>query len=233
MPTRQKKRGSTARPAPARRASRVRGERTRQSIVAATQQVIAREGVGAVSHRSVAQEAGVNLSLTTYYFVDLYDLIAAAFKAFSDGGQGELSDQWQRGFQFLSRIGRVPGSPVETRRKIRNYALKSICDHIESKVTQDPIGLAIEHQFFFAALNDPRLVQMATAHRTRVTAPLIELFRVFGSPQPEVDADLMFGTVIRLEYEALLHDSREADSRRVRREIKRLLDLFLGLPAGR
>jgi AcrR family transcriptional regulator len=223
------KRKRSTRPTPARRASRMRGERTRQAIVAATQKVIARDGVAAVSHRAVAQEAGVNLSLTTYYFVDLYDLIAAAFKAFSDGGQGELSEQWQRGFRFLERVGPVPGSSIETRRKVRNYALKSICEHIESKVTRDPIGLAIEHQFFFAALNDPRLVQMAAAHRTRVTAPLIDLFRRFGSRQSEVDADLMFGTVIRLEYEALLHDSREADSRRVRREIKRLLDLFLGL----
>ena len=211
----------------------MRGERTRQAIVSATQRVIARDGVAGVSHRSVAQEAGVNLSLTTYYFVDLYDLIAAAFKAFSDGGQSSLSEEWQRGFSFLDRTGPVPGSSVETRRKVRNYALKSICEHIEAKVTQDPIGLAIEHQFFFAALNDPRLVQMATAHRTRVTRPLIDLFKLFGSPQPGIDADLMFGTVIRLEYEALLHDSREADSKRVRREIKRLLDLFLGLSDSR
>lgn len=232
MPIKRQRRLRTTRPQPARRASRIRGERTRQAILAATQRVIARDGVAAVSHRAVAQEARVNLSLTTYYFVDLYDLIAAAFKQFSDGGQDELSEQWQRGFEFLARIGSIPGSPVETRRKVRNYALKSICDHIESKVTQDPIGLAIEHQFFFAALNDPRLVQMAADHRSRLTAPLVRLFRLFGSPQPLVDADLMFGTVIRLEYEALLHDSREADSKRVRREIKRLLDLFLALPAG-
>ena len=130
MATKRQRGRSTKRPAPARRASRLRGERTRQAIVEATQRVIARNGVAAVSHRSVAQEAGVNLSLTTYYFVDLYDLVAAAFRAFSDGGQGQLSEEWQRGFGFLERIGPVPGSSVDTRRKVRNYALKSICDHI-------------------------------------------------------------------------------------------------------
>lgn len=222
------------RPNHARRASRERGERTRQAIVAAAQRVIARDGVRAVSHRAVAQEAGVNLSLTTYYFVDLYDLIAAAFSAFSDGGQRDLREEWARGFRYLAKVGSLASAPQNVRARVRNYTLDRICEHVQRKVTEESVWLAIEHQFFFAALNDSRLVEMAAAHRKRLLEPLVELFRLFGSSQAAVDAELLFGTIIRLEYEALLHDTHDADFRRVRREVKRLLDLMLGLstPGG-
>jgi DNA-binding transcriptional regulator YbjK len=221
--------GGAARPAYARRASRQRGERTRQKIIAAAQRVIARDGVRAASHRSVAQEAGVNLSLTTYYFVDLYELIAAAFRTFSDGGNSQLRERWERGFRYLDKLGPVSSLGTEARERVRDYALKQICDHMRVKVTQESVWLAIEQQFFFAALNDRRLMEMASAHRARLLAPLIELFQYFESPQPAIDAELLFGTIIRLEYEALLHDTHEVHFRRARREVKRLLDLMFGL----
>lgn len=175
----------------------------------------------------------MNLSLTTYYFVDLYDLIAAAFRSFSDGGQPDLREEWSRGFRYLAKVGPLATAPAGVRKRVRNYALDRICEHVQRKVNEESVWLAIEHQFFFAALNDPRLVDMAAAHRKRLLEPLIDLFKRFGSPHAAVDAELLFGTIIRLEYEALLHDTHEADFKRARREIKRLLDLMLGLSTER
>ena len=54
-----------------RRGTRPKGEKTRQKILAATLRVIASEGVRGTTHRVIAKEAGVQLSLTTYYFKDL------------------------------------------------------------------------------------------------------------------------------------------------------------------
>lgn len=216
--------------APAR-ATRTRGELTRQEIIAATQRVIARDGVRAVTHRSVAQEAEVNLSLTTYYFTDLYALTAAAFQAFTDADHTALRESWERGFRYLSGVGDIASASEATRLRVRDYVLNRVCEYVEHKLSEQAVGLALEHQFFFAALNDPRLVEMANIHRSRLVQPMIELCRLFGSLQPEVDADLLFGTIIRHEYEALLHASPEADIRRMRRELKRLLDFFLGLNA--
>jgi DNA-binding transcriptional regulator YbjK len=45
-----------------------KGERRREEIIRATLRVIGRGGTGAVTHRAVAEEAGVPLSATTYYF---------------------------------------------------------------------------------------------------------------------------------------------------------------------
>ena len=50
---------------------RAQGEQTRQTILKATLEVLAQQGYTAITHRAVAKQAGVNYSLTTYYFKDL------------------------------------------------------------------------------------------------------------------------------------------------------------------
>lgn len=52
--------------------------RTRDSIVAATVRIVAREGVAAVTHRRVAAEADVALSSTTWHFAAKADILEAA-----------------------------------------------------------------------------------------------------------------------------------------------------------
>lgn len=56
----------------------VRGERRRAELIDATLQVIEREGVGGVSHRSVAKLAGVSPSAAIHHFATLDDLLVAA-----------------------------------------------------------------------------------------------------------------------------------------------------------
>lgn len=57
---------------------RLKGERRRRAILDATLRVIAREGVGAVSHRNVAREAEVPPASIAYYFNGIDDLLVAS-----------------------------------------------------------------------------------------------------------------------------------------------------------
>jgi TetR/AcrR family transcriptional regulator, regulator of biofilm formation and stress response len=56
----------------------VRGQRRRAQLIDATLEVIERDGVGGVSHRSVARIAGVSPSAAIHYFATLDDLLVAA-----------------------------------------------------------------------------------------------------------------------------------------------------------
>lgn len=56
----------------------VRGERRRTELIDATLEVIERDGVGGVSHRSVAKLAGVSPSAAIHHFATLDDLLVAA-----------------------------------------------------------------------------------------------------------------------------------------------------------
>lgn len=55
-----------------------KGRHRRSQIVAAAAELLAERGPQAVSHRAVAQRAGVSLSATTYYFDNLNDLLNQA-----------------------------------------------------------------------------------------------------------------------------------------------------------
>jgi DNA-binding transcriptional regulator YbjK len=46
--------------------------------------LISKQGIGAVSHRAVAEKAGVPLASTTYYFDSLDDLLEGALRLFVD-----------------------------------------------------------------------------------------------------------------------------------------------------
>lgn len=52
-----------------------KGERRREELLRATLRVIGARGADAVTHRAVAEEAGVPLSATTYYFASKEELL--------------------------------------------------------------------------------------------------------------------------------------------------------------
>ena len=58
-----------------------RGEERHQALVDATLQIIEDEGLEGVTHRRVADAAGVPLAATTYYFSSKEDLMQAAMEA--------------------------------------------------------------------------------------------------------------------------------------------------------
>lgn len=62
--------------APPRRQSR--GKHKREQLVQACANVMLRDGPAAVTHRAVAQQAGMSLASTTYYFQSLDEMIEAA-----------------------------------------------------------------------------------------------------------------------------------------------------------
>ena len=64
---------------------RLKGERRRRAIVDAALRLVAREGVGAVTHRNVAREAGVPPASIAYYFDGIDDLLVASLL---DGCEG-------------------------------------------------------------------------------------------------------------------------------------------------
>lgn len=206
-----------------RRGTRPRGEKTRQKILAATLRVIAKEGVRGTTHRAIAKEAGVQLSLTTYYFTDLNELISLAFRAFMERDYGALTEQWQKAFRYLDQFSPEDLQQDETRRRIIDYCTKRIVDHVRHGLTVHPEGLAVEHHFFFEALSDPMLQELSNLHRSRLLQPIVRFCEYFNANDPETDAQLLFGTITRLEYEALSATAGDVDYRAIRTEIRRIV----------
>jgi len=66
------------------RGPRLPAEEMRRRVLAGVLRVIATRGVEGLTHRMVAEAAGVSLSTTTYYFATLEDMLVAAMRAEMD-----------------------------------------------------------------------------------------------------------------------------------------------------
>ncbi|MCU1396404.1 MAG: hypothetical protein JWM34_4832 [Ilumatobacteraceae bacterium] len=69
---------------------RARGAASRESIVEAAGRVVVASGLVAVTHRAIAEEAGVSLARTTYHFASIEALLRAVQRHFTDGFDARL-----------------------------------------------------------------------------------------------------------------------------------------------
>jgi TetR/AcrR family transcriptional regulator, regulator of biofilm formation and stress response len=83
-----------------------RGERRRREVLEAALRVIAERGVAGVTHRAVAEAAGVPASTTTYYFASLDELLEAALVLF-------VREEAARLHSLSDRLGEIDLPPRE------------------------------------------------------------------------------------------------------------------------
>lgn len=63
---------------------KLRGQRRRAQIIAATLEIVRRDGATGVTHRTVAKQAGITTSLILHYFATLDDLLIATLTTVTD-----------------------------------------------------------------------------------------------------------------------------------------------------
>jgi AcrR family transcriptional regulator len=78
----------------------VRGQETRLKILDAARQMLVEHGAGGTSTRSVADEAGVPLSLVHYHFGGKQGLLVAVLER-ENAEPGPLADKWRTACDFL------------------------------------------------------------------------------------------------------------------------------------
>ena len=206
-----------------KRGTRPRGEQTRRRILDATLEVIAQEGVRGTTHRAIARQAGVQLSLTTYYFRDLNELLSLAFRTFMDRDYGAVTEQWDKAFRYLDQFTPSDLADTAVRQRIVDYCTRRLVDHLRHGLSEHPEDLAVEHHFFYEALNDPTLQGLSDSHRSRLLEPVVRFCAYFNATDPETDARLLFGTITRLAYEALPSIPDNVDYKSIRNEIRRMV----------
>ncbi len=211
------------------RARRNKGEQTRRRILDAVLRVIAREGTRGVTHRAVAAEAAVQLSLTTYYFRDIEEMIEEAFTHFSEDMRPGMESLWSGLFDLLDRFSAVELRKTSVREEICAQLADRATDHMMNQIATKPVGLAVEQVFFTEVRLSPRLRRLGAAHRRQLLEPLERVCRRFNPVDPALDAELLLNTVMALEHQALATSPEEVDEERIRRLLRRHIGWVLGL----
>jgi DNA-binding transcriptional regulator YbjK len=188
-----------------RQTSRESSEHRRLAILRAALRVLVRDGVRGVRHRAVAKEAEVPLSATTYYFKDIHDLLVDAFTLYAKETLETFVDpfwaganEWVR--SYPQEVKNDPALLAEIIERMgvmgANYILQRVSSHREQ--------LVLEHAFWYAALTDERMHEMALRHGLRLLESFTQMLEYVGVNEMDLAAKSILMTVRRLEYEGML-----------------------------
>jgi len=177
-----------ARPRSATARSVVRGT-AREAILAATLQVVAEEGVDSVTHRRVAERAGVSLGSPTHHFSGRDELIREAFRSYllrADEALVALADAAEaRGGRAISSARHILIALIE-----REFA--------------DPTLVRAEYELLLFASKDRELAIIVAAWEARAVGALAALLERAGSPRPTESARTLVNFVRGFELERLV-----------------------------
>ena len=122
---------------------RARGH-ARTAILAATLEIIASDGIDAVTHRRVAEIAGVSPGSTTHHFTSREDLIRETFRFYL-----------QMASEFMSAIDEeVRASIADPLERVRRFATEIIKREFEHPGEEN---IRAEHEMLLYASTDPEL----------------------------------------------------------------------------
>lgn len=160
---------------------KTKGELTRERIIKATLDLIAEEGLRAVSTRNVAKRGEFRHSLITYYFSSIDNLLCEAFSSFETEELGSFGE-------LLEDVNRLLENNDE-----RSDLIEKIAEALVLFVSADQHPkrkrqIAIEHQFVFSATGSDELSRRVEHYNKRVFEATREIVERLGSDDVDVDA---------------------------------------------
>lgn len=173
---------------------RPRGEARRRAILEAALRLLGREGGGAVTHRSVAKEAGVPLAATTYYFESKDALLREAFALCMTEDVAALAAE-----PFL-----VPGASVTV-----DAVAERVTTLMASRLGDDRHTMLIQYELGLEAARRPELQPMARAWTAAYAGAAAPALAALGSSDPETDAWIFVTSLEGVELEALASGEQE------------------------
>ena len=169
-----------AQPAPAaetdrsapRRKGRDNNER-RLLLLQTTLRLIADEGVDAVSHRSVAERAGVPLGSTTYWFASRQEMLSQALAYFA-----RLEIETLR-----ERLASVLGRRLSRKRLVDEFTALLL-----PQLEEERWRTIAQYALLEAAARQPQLEPVCREWTEAWDEALAEVFASLGAPSPELEA---------------------------------------------
>ncbi len=184
----------------------------REQILDATLRVIGREGRSAVTHRAVAEEAGVPLGSTTYYFDSRDDLLGQALE--------QVAAQEVERYARLGEELRSVGSG------------KELADRLISELVaaaEDRVAYIAEYELWLEAGRRPDLRDAAQSWCNAEQGAIAAALRELGSSDPRADASIVVATLDGLGERVLARDEDPAAAaKELQPELRRLIERLLG-----
>jgi AcrR family transcriptional regulator len=180
----------------------------RTAILSATLEIIASDGIDAVTHRRVAEQAGVSPGSTTHHFSSREDLLREAFRFYL-----------QTASRFMSALDEeIRASTPDPLERVRRLASEIIRREFEHSGEQ---SIRAEHEMLLYASTDGQLASHVRDWDTRWVGHMAGDLEAAGWARPVETARTVINLIRGYELERLLNPQLEVD------EFQRRLDLVL------
>lgn len=170
-----------------------------------TLRLIATEGIDAVSHRSVAERAGVPLGSTTYWFASRQDMLRQALEYFA---RLELDT-------MRERLGGVLGKGLSRRRLIDVFAA-----HMVGQIGDERWSAMAQYALLNEAARQPELERVCREWNQAWRDLLTEMFASLGAPAPELEATMFLAMLDGLLLAQLAVPDEDAEHSVIRPALK-------------
>lgn len=208
---------------------RSKGEKTRLKILIAAIEVIAVSGIKGTTHRAVAAKANTQLSLTTYYFKDIKELIREAISLSSKTILNSTQDEWSQVFTLLDKFDAATLRKVSVKEDICKQLSSIAANHMYENIINNPTSLAVEQVFFTEMLYSEELKDLANKHISSLLIPFTRFATYFNKVDPEIDGELTVIAITRIQYKYLATPKDEVNFDELHRLIKRQISWVMGL----
>ncbi len=194
----------------AQRRPRADSEATRRAILAATLRILRDRGLASLTHRAVAQEAGVSLALTSYHFASKENLIAEALEL-------AMTDTTARLDETATALlaGDRPVTPA--------VVAERLCDLTMSRLGDDELAVVSVIELSLAASRRPALQRTTAEWNHTYESIVVELLDRAGIVGPREAAALVVATLEGLVFLQLAEANPDFEHAVLRPALSRLL----------
>jgi DNA-binding transcriptional regulator YbjK len=208
---------------------RSKGELTREKILLSAINVLAFNGIKGTTHRAIANHAEIQLSLTTYYFKDISDLVQNAFQLNSEYLRSRTDTILSKAFTILESVDKASLKKVSVKSELCEQFAEMTAKFLFENIKTEAVFLAVEQLMFTTLKVSPELKLLAHEHELSQLEPFTKLAQYFNKKDPEVDAQMMRTIFSQLQYSQLDKAQSDLSIEPIRKVTKKLLTWIMGL----
>ena len=207
---------------------RSKGEKTREKILVAAIEILALNGVKGTTHRAIATHAELQLSLTTYYFKDIQELIHQAFKLNSKRILSHADPVLETAFSIITKVPKKELRKTTTKLALCDQLTNMASLHLIDTIKHQAISLTVEQLMFTETQVTPSLRLLSQEHELSQLIPYKELCQFFNKINPEVDAKIMYTIFSQLRY-AQLYKQVNIDTLIIEQTVRRVIAWIMSI----
>lgn len=191
-----------------------RGEARRIHILEAALRIVAASGPDALTHRRVAEEAGLPLAATTYWFASKDALVAEAYALAAA--------------RDVQRIEEVVAALAREGLPSADDLAALLAQLVAGELHDERSGIIAGYALCLEAARRPALRELSRGWTDAYRGFAAALLEAAGSARPEPDAQLLVAALDGLLLEQLTRDEPDFEAAVLRPALERLIGALLG-----